>query len=193
VTVDGLTWASQTSGTTNQLSALDMINGAFGTAVGASGTIDGYRGCVAGGLNLTLPGTISFPAVTLNGLNKTDTTTAGLTIDDETGSGLGWYLTATSTTFANGSHTLPTNATTLTGASASPGSGNCTTATNAIGYPVTVPAGATAPTAVSVFDASAASGAGALSTTLSLSLAIPSNAIKGTYSSTWTITLASGP
>jgi hypothetical protein len=170
-----------------------MINSAFGTAVGASGTIDGYRGCVTGGLNLTLPGTISFPGVTLNGLNKTDTTTAGLTIDDETGGGLGWHLTATSTAFANGSHTLATNATTVTGVSAPAATGNCTTATNAIGYPVTVPAAATAPTAVSIFDASAASGAGPLTTTLSLSLAIPANAIKGSYGSTWTITLASGP
>ena len=58
---------------------------------------------------------------------------------------------------------------------------------------MTVPAGTTAPTPVKVFDATAGTGEGPANVALTASLNVPGNARTGTYTSTWTITLASGP
>ncbi len=192
-TTNGTSWAAQTSNTTNPLNAVYFTNDGFGWAVGASGTIDAY-GCRAGGLNLTPPSSLSFPSTALNGKNQTLTTTAPVSVDDETASGAGWNLTATSTTFTtSGAKTLPTTAATVTAVASAAGTGNCTAAANSIAYPVTIPAAATAPAAVKIFDSAAATGGGPLNLTLSLSLAVPSKAVVGSYSSTWTFTLATGP
>ncbi|HEX4279139.1 MAG TPA: hypothetical protein VHZ27_00140, partial [Solirubrobacteraceae bacterium] len=78
-------------------------------------------------------------------------------------------------------------------ASATAGTGNCSLPSNQISYPLTVPAGATAPSAVKIFDAGEGTGAGPVNVALSASLNLPGNARTGTYTSTWTITLASGP
>ena len=150
--------------------------------------------CKSGSLALTSPTTVTFPAVTLNGKNQTATANAALTPNDMSGNALGWNVQATSTTFTNAaSKTLPTTATTVTAAAASANSGNCDLPTNAIAYPLTLPAGATAPTAVKVYNAAATTGGGPLTLTLSFQLAIPANAYNGSYSSTWTFTIASGP
>ena len=58
---------------------------------------------------------------------------------------------------------------------------------------MTVPAAATAPAPVKVYDASASSGAGPVNVALTAALNLPANARIGTYNSTWTLTLASGP
>src|SRR5581483_10947639 len=113
--------------------------------------------------------------------------------NDQTGSGAGWNLTATSTTFSSSGHTLPTTAAQITAGSASAATGNCSLPDNQISYPVTVPAGTTAPAAVKVFDAAPSSGAGPVSVALTATLNVPGNARTGTYTSTWTLTLASGP
>lgn len=150
--------------------------------------------CTGGTLGLTPPSSVAFPAVTLNGTNQTATASAGLTPSDMSGSAAGWNVQATSTTFTNGAgRTLPTSATTVTGAAATAVSGNCDLPTNSIAYPVTLPAAATAPTAVKVYDAAAATGGGPLTVTLSFKLAVPASAYMGSYSSTWTFTIASGP
>jgi hypothetical protein len=83
---------------------------------------------------------------------------------------------------------LPATALTATGASATGGTGNCTAPTNAVSYPVTIGA-----TAAKVFDAAAGTGGGPENVNLSLKLAIPAKSATGTYSSTWTFTVASGP
>ena len=150
--------------------------------------------CTGGSLTLTSPSSHSFPSVVLNGVNRTSTQTVSLTPSDMTGSSTGWNIQATSTTFTNaGSKTLPTTATTFTGASASAATGNCALPTNTMTYPITLPAGATAPTAVKVYNASASTGAGPSTVVLTSALAVPANAFVGTYSSTWTFTIASGP
>jgi hypothetical protein len=56
-----------------------------------------------------------------------------------------------------------------------------------------LPAGTTAPTAAKVYNAAIGTGGGPLTLTLSFQLAIPANAYAGSYSSTWTFTIASGP
>jgi len=150
--------------------------------------------CTGGTLGLTPPSTVAFPAVTLNGTNQTATAGAGLTPSDMSGSAAGWNVQATSTTFTNGAgRTLPTSVTTVSGAAATAVSGNCDLPTNSIAYPVTLPAGTTAPTAVKVYDAAPGTGGGPLTLTLSFKLAVPASAYMGSYSSTWTFTIASGP
>jgi hypothetical protein len=65
--------------------------------------------------------------------------------------------------------------------------------TNSVAYPVTLPAGATAPAAAKLYDAAANTGAGPTNVTLTFQLAVPANAYNGSYTSTWTFTIASGP
>jgi len=140
------------------------------------------------------PPNVSF-AATLNGLDQTVTSTQAMDISDATGSGAGWNVTATSTTFTAGAKTLSTAATTLTGAptDACDTGSTCSVATNSITYPYTLPAGATAPTATKIFNGAANTGMGNQTVTPSWKLSIPATTLAGTYTSTWTISLVSGP
>jgi len=193
-TSNGSGWSWQTSGTTSALNNVDVSPRTAGKVVGASGTILGYSsGCNTGGLTFTPPTTLSWPSTALTGRDQSITTPLSLSPSDESGSGAGWNLSATSTTFTSGTHTLPTTAAMITAASDTAGTGNCSLPSNQISYPVTVPAGTTAPSPVKVFDAGAGSGAGPVNVALTASLKVPGNARSGTYSSTWTITLSSGP
>jgi hypothetical protein len=135
--------------------------------------------------------------VTLNGSNQTPTTTQALDVGDGTGSGTGWDITATSTTFSccTGSHTLSTTATTIQSAPsiACDSSVTCTTATNSITYPYTLPAAGTAPTATKIYNAAANTGMGNQTVTPTWQLSVPANTYAGTYTSTWTLSLVSGP
>ena len=150
--------------------------------------------CTGGSLTLTPPGTVAFPAVTLSGSDKTATATAALTPSDMSGNAAGWNVQATSTTFTNAAgKTLPTTATAVTAAATTAASGNCDLPTNSVAYPLTLPAGATAPTAAKVYNAAAGTGGGPLTLTLTFRLTVPAGAWSGTYSSTWTFTIASGP
>jgi hypothetical protein len=150
--------------------------------------------CKGGSLGLTPPSTLAFTAVTLDGSNNTATGTADLTASDMTGNASGWNVQATSTRFTNAAgKTLPTTATTVTGATATVASGNCDLPTNAISYPLTLPAGVTAPAAVKVYKAATNTGGGPLTLTFSFQLSIPASAYSGNYTSTWTFTIASGP
>jgi hypothetical protein len=150
--------------------------------------------CSAGSLSLAAPASASFPAFTLNGIDQTTTTTVGLTPDDETGSNSGWNITGTSTTLTNaGGKKLSNTATTVTAASISAASGNCSLPANSVAYPATLPAGTTPPTAVKLFNAAAGSGSGPANATLTFQLAVPANSYRGTYTSTWTFAIVSGP
>jgi WxL domain surface cell wall-binding len=145
-------------------------------------------------------GFVSAPAntgfnVSLTGRDLVSTATQTFDVGDATGSGAGWNITATSTTFTAGFHSLlPTAATVQAVPTMGCDSGaSCTVATNAVNYPYTLPAGATAPTATKIFSAAANTGLGNQIVTLVLTLAIPANTFAGNYSSTWTYTLVSGP
>jgi hypothetical protein len=164
------------------------------TALGATGTAT----ISAGSLGfVSTPPNVTFSA-TLNGLDQTVNATQALDVGDATGSGTGWNLTATSTTFTTGGgtpHLLSTSATTLTGAPTDvcDASATCTLATNSVTYPYTLPAGATAPTATKMFNSAANTGLGNQTITPTWRLSVPANTFAGTYTSTWTISLVSGP
>jgi len=59
------------------------------------------------------------------------------------------------------------------------------------GYPFTIPAGSPAPAAATFF--SDETGTGSQTLTCPFQLTVPANATPGTYTSTWTITVQSGP
>ena len=145
-------------------------------------------------------GFVSAPAstgfnVTLSGLNQVVTSTQTFDVGDATGSGSGWNITATSTAFTTGAKSLANTSVTVQAVPtvACDSGASCTTATNGTSYAYSLPAGATAPTATKIFSSAANTGLGNQTVTLVFSLAIPANAFAGSYSSTWTYTLVSGP
>jgi WxL domain surface cell wall-binding len=149
-------------------------------------------------INSTPAATLTFPTTTLNGTNQSITSPLAFDIGDATGSGSGWNVTATSTTFTSTTHTLPTTATTIQSSPTAVcdiGATGCATATATVTYPYTLPAATSAPTATKLFNASANTGMGNQTFTPTWTLAIPANAVaSGTaYTSTWTFSLVSGP
>jgi hypothetical protein len=152
---------------------------------------------LTGGSLSETSGTFPAQSLTLNGTNQTmSVTTWTITATDSTGTGNGWNLTITATQFTTGGttpHTLPTTASTITGVTAVCAAGTCTNPTNSITYPFTIPAGPTPPTAVKFFNAAVNTGMGQFTITPTVSIAVPANAYAGTFSSTLTLAIVSGP
>ena len=209
---NGTTWSIVTSPNTsttlsNDLYGVSCTSTTACMAVGFNSNAGVYQTlieeftmvCSGGPLTLTAPTSITFPPLTLNGLAQTSAATTSLSPDDETGLGSGWNIQVTSTTFTsttNSSYTLPTNASTVTGVSSLTNpTGNCIPPTNTILYSpaITVPTGSTAPTAAPIFSANTSTGEGPSTVSLTFQLAIPAGALPGTYNSTWTFSIASGP
>ena len=171
------------------LAALILVSAALAGTITATATVSG-----AGALSLSNGATASI-SDTLDGTDQTVGYTVPLSITDARGNGAGWNLTLTSTTFTNGaSQTLSTSASTIASvAMACQGGGSCTNATNSITYPLTIPAAATAPAAVKIFNSAATTGMGRFTITPTINVAIPGNSYAGTYTSTLTVAAVSGP
>jgi hypothetical protein len=168
--------------------ALVLAAVAVAGTVTATATVTG-----AGSLSLS-HGTTASITDTLDGTDQSVNYTLPLTMNDLRGSGAGWNLTMTSTTFTNGTQTLGTTASSIASvASACTVGGTCTNATNSLSYPLTVPAAASAPAAVKVFNAAANTGMGRFTITPSINVSIPGNSYAGTYNSTLTIAAVTGP
>jgi hypothetical protein len=149
----------------------------------------------AGVLALTTSASPSFTA-NLNAGDQTPTFTIPLTTTASVSPAAGWNETITSTQFSTGTHTLVTGASTIQTAPTAvcvSAFANCVAPTNAVGYPVSVPAGAGPPAAVKFFNAAAATGAGQFTVTPTVSVSVPQNSFAGTYSSTLTLAMISGP
>ncbi len=176
----------------------------------ASG-VTGTATISAGSLAITPPTSLGWSA-TLNGADQevVDATTAdqSMVVNDPTGSGNGWKVTALATAFTcstsgtcgtatlgataftvNGSTTDNTS-TTAPAVACSAGATGCTVAVlNGISYPVTVQTSAS-----SIFNANANTGMGSNTiSSLGWWLAIPANTKAGTYTSTVTLAVSSGP
>jgi hypothetical protein len=163
--------------------------GALGATANVTGTLSGST------LSLTTTATPSFSA-NLDAGDSTPTYTVPLTIQDTRGTGAGWNATITSTQFTTGGATpslLATNASSLTGVTSACAGGTCTNPTNAVTYPVAVPAGSTPPTAVKFFNAAANTGMGKFTVTPTIGVFVPQSSTAGTYTSTLTISIVSGP
>ena len=150
--------------------------------------------------------------VTMNGLDSKliDTTPAHtyFTVNDATGSGVGWNVNVAATTFTAGTKTLANtgtlvftgsvgSVTSTTAPDGTCGTGTCTAPTNTTTYPVAVTTAASSPTPVKIFDTSANSGMGTIlvgyNNPTGWWLNVPANAYAGTYTSTITWQLTSAP
>jgi hypothetical protein len=146
-------------------------------------------------LSMTQPTTVAFSA-TLTGVDQTATSSQAFAVSDQTGSGSGWNITATSTTFTTaGGKTLPDPAVTVQSAPtvACDLSTTCTLATTNVSFPYTLPAATVAPTATKLFNATAGTGLGNQTASTTMRLAIPASVTAGSYTSTWTYSLVSAP
>ena len=149
----------------------------------------------AGTLSVSSSATPSL-SVTLTGTDKNPTYTAPLQANDETGSGNGWNLTVTSTQFSTGGatpRTLSATASSVLSVTSACAQGTCTNPTNGTSYPVVVPAGSSPPTPVKFYSAAANTGMGDFTMTPTVRVNIPANAYAGSYSSTLTVAVVSGP
>lgn len=150
---------------------------------------------VSGGSLTETAGTVTITNPTLTGSNQLITMSIPLELTDLTGTGAGWHVTITSTSFANGSHTL--DAPLCTGValnSTTPHDGNGTYTDPALtSLSGAIPAGASAPTAASLTSAAATSGMGKFNLDATFTISLPSNAYSGTYSSTITLAVVTGP
>jgi hypothetical protein len=140
------------------------------------------------GISLNLP---SNPSITdtLNGADQTVTYAPVLGVVDARGTGTGWNVQISATTFSDGAtHTLAPG--TVTAASQACTSGStCTAAVNSgITLPLTITG-----VAAKFFNAAALSGLAKLDVTPTISVAIPGNAYAGTYTSTVTLAATTGP
>jgi hypothetical protein len=136
------------------------------------------------------PGNVTFAAA-LGGVDQVVSATLPLQVTSGVASG--WNITATSTRFtAAGGKTLAANAVTVPALPARVCATTCTLANTNVSYPYALPAGTTAPTATKLFNAAAGTG-DTQTVTPTFQLAVPSNARVGSYTSTWTLTLQSGP
>src|SRR5579871_770256 len=151
--------------------------------------------CTGGSLTLSTQ-SVQFNGDTLNGKDRNITTSNNpptFTPSDQRGSGAGWNITLTSTQFTVSGHTIPTTATSLTSVQDTADAGTCVSPTTSVTYPITVPAGAGPPTAVEIYNAALNTGEGDSQLTLNFSMAVPASAYAGSYTSTWTFTIATGP
>jgi hypothetical protein len=137
-------------------------------------------------------------------------------VDDSSGNAAGWHVTTSATTFTTGGGTpatLPDSGTfQTTGSITSPTAttapdaacavvATCTLPSgNTVTYPVAITTAATTPTPVTIYSAAAASGIGdiiiggsAATHPVGWWLNIPFNATAGTYTSTITMAIVSGP
>jgi hypothetical protein len=175
--------------------ATQTITNSSSTTAWIGQTITLKAASAAGVLSVSTSATPSFSA-NLDTGDQTPTYTVPLTTVASVSPAAGWNETITSTTFSTGTHSLSTTASTITGAptvACVTAQANCTAATNAVSYPVTVPAGSSQPTAVKFVNAASGTGAGQFTVTPTISVSVPQNSFAGTYTSTVTIAIVSGP
>jgi hypothetical protein len=140
------------------------------------------------GISLTLP---SNPSIsdTLDGTDQTVSYSPILGVVDARGSGAGWNLQISATTFSDGSgHSLAPGTVTAAAQACQAGS-TCTAATNSgITLPLTISG-----VAAKFFNAAALTGLGKLNVTPTIAVSIPGSTYEGTYTSTVTLAATTGP
>jgi hypothetical protein len=188
---------------------------ACGTAIpaGTSCTMTGTVSLTGGSLTLTSPSSLSW-STTLSGVDQqlvdTNAGDQQYTVNDATGSGDGWHVTTSATQFTNGSNTFPNTGTfstngsvtsiTSTSAPTATCTATCTLPTNTTTYPVAITTAATSPTPVTIYDTAATTGMGQIviggstqSDPVGWWVNVPASASAGSYTSTITMEIISGP
>jgi hypothetical protein len=167
------------------LSALALTTAAAALAANltATATVTGTAG-----ISFNLPAGPSLTS-TLDGTDQTVSYAPVLGVVDARGSGAGWNLQISATTFSDGSgHTLaPGQVASVT--AACQGGNSCTAASSSgVTYPLTVSG-----TGTKFFNAAVNSGLGKLDVTPTIDVVVPGNAFAGSYTSTVTLAATTGP
>ena len=163
--------------------ALTTVAAALAGNMTATATVSGTAG-----ISLNLPAGPSLTD-TLDGTDQTASYAPVLGVVDARGTGAGWNLSVSATTFSDGSgHTLaPGTVASVT--SACKGGSTCTGATSSgITYPLTIGG-----TAAKFYNAATSTGLGKVDVTPTIDVLIPGNTVAGTYTSTVTLAAATGP
>jgi hypothetical protein len=199
-----LTSITVTTGTTIHGRALAR-NGAV--------TLDTNTITSGGSLSLTSPSSLSWAATLTGRPQSVADATPGdqqYTVDDATGSGVGWRVQVSATTFTNGPSTLPDNGTFVTNGSVTSSTattaptatctGTCTLPTNTTTYPVAITTSPSNPAPFIIYDTAANTGLGQVIIGGSTQpdpagwwVNVPANALAGSYTSTITWEIISGP
>jgi len=131
---------------------------------------------------------VTAPGITLSGDDQSKTfsivTRVANTSFGDTG---GWKVQASATTPTSGSHTLPA-LTVTAGSYACYSSCTVNPTQTGVSYPITL-----STTAQTIYNANSRTGEGTFNVTSTFQVTYPASAILGTYSSTVTITAATGP
>jgi len=163
--------------------ALAAATAALAGTITTTATVSGTAG-----ISLNLP---SNPTITdtLDGTDQSVSYAPILGIVDARGSGAGWNLQISATTFSDGSgHTLAQGQVGSVAQACKAGS-TCTVATSTgISYPLTI-----GTVAAKVFSAALNTGLGKIDVTPTINVAIPGNAYAGSYTSTVTLAATTGP
>jgi WxL domain surface cell wall-binding len=204
IEITGLTNTSTAGSYTSVITTQDVGSGVD------SGTTPGVG--FPGTLTLASPSSLAW-AAEQNGTDQSsvDETPADqkLTVNDSSGTASGWDVTVSATTFSSGSHTLPDTSrlefngstSSLTGAAPSAACvGSCVLPVDTTTYPVAIDTAASSPDAFTIYDASAGTGTGVVALGGSSAthpigwwIQVPASAYAGSYTSTLTLTLVSGP
>jgi hypothetical protein len=154
---------------------------------------------------LTWAGTLSGTALTLVDSTPAD---QNYTVNDNRGSGAGWHVTASATTFTTGTHSLAdtgtfvnTGSTSAIGASTTPTAACvsvCTLPTNTTTFPVAITTAATTPIPVNIYDSALNTGLGNITIGVGANpvgwwVNVPATAFAGTYTSTVTLAVVTAP
>jgi hypothetical protein len=163
--------------------ALVVATAAIAGSITTTATVSGTAG-----ISLNLPANPSITD-TLDGTDQTVNYAPVLGVVDARGTGAGWNLQISATSFSDGAgHTLAPGTVTATAQACHAGS-SCTAATNSgITLPLTITG-----TAAKFFNAAVNTGLAKLDVTPTIAVAIPGNSFAGTYTSTVTLAAATGP
>lgn len=144
---------------------------------------------VSGGTRSVSLGSLSFGQINYSHDNQTKTSSVNLTVDDSTGSDLGWNVTVQATDFTDGDRVIPASNFVISSAGkpaassgqAIGGSGPFAGETGSLDSPR------------KVLLAEPGAGKGTYNQTLNLKLTIPGQSLAGSYSSSLTATISAGP
>jgi hypothetical protein len=160
----------------------------------------GVTSVVTAGTTLSVAGGTPPPFnVTLNGVDQTVNYNLPVVVVDSRGGTLGWNLTVTSTTFTDGSagvgHSFGMSASTITSVTPTCAvNSTCLLPINNVANTNLGLPGASG-TAVKYFNASSAAGAGrgTINVDATVAVLIPANVFAGSFTSTVTVAVSSGP
>jgi hypothetical protein len=191
VTIGGVS-ATGVSVTATSITATTPAHAAGATDVvvtnpdGQSGTLVGAFTFV-GTLSIVSPASSFSYAATLTGNTLNLSSSSAVTVLDSRGTGAGWNLQGSIGTLTNaGGDVIPASGHQISSVATTGVTG--VAPTNGITYPRQIPT-----SLAKVFNAAPSTGTGQSTETFTTALAVPADAASGTYSTTLTVTIASGP